>query len=176
MVKTLGQVADYWLRDPQRALHMQSGSGKAYLDLWANAVKRMAARPWTRSSARSQGSPLRRSGMVEQSVLRLPQAGLSPDGAMGEPAGARRRGARPHTQQKADFYVRQIANAIAPSNFVLTNPELLRETLASKAENLVRGMHMLAEDIAAGRGNLKIRQSGAKMFEVGRNLALTPAR
>src|SRR3981081_4103335 len=62
----------------------------------------------------------------------------------------------PHTRQKADFYVRQIANAIAPSNFVLTNPELLRETLTSKAENLVRGMHMLAEDIEAGHGELPI--------------------
>ena len=64
-----------------------------------------------------------------------------------------------HTRQKAEFYVKQIANAISPSNFVLTNPELLRETLASNAENLVRGMHMLAEDIKAGHGNLKIRQS-----------------
>ena len=78
--------------------------------------------------------------------------------------------------QKAEFYVRQIANAISPSNFVLTNPELLRETLASNAENLVRGMHMLAEDIEAGHGNLKIRQSDSKMFEVGRNLALTPGK
>ena len=64
-----------------------------------------------------------------------------------------------HTRQKAAFYVKQIANAISPSNFVLTNPELLRETLASRRENLVRGMHMLAEDIKAGHGNLKIRQS-----------------
>jgi polyhydroxyalkanoate synthase len=59
---------------------------------------------------------------------------------------------------------------------VLTNPELLRETLASKAENLVRGMHMLAEDIEAGHGNLKIRQSSAAMFEVGRNLACSPGK
>ena len=64
-------------------------------------------------------------------------------------------GLDPHTRQKADFYVRQIVNAIAPSNFVLTNPELLRETLASNAENLVRGMHMLAEDIEAGGGDLQ---------------------
>src|SRR4030088_3632060 len=42
VVKTLGQVADFWLRDPQRALELQSSLGKAYLDLWANAVKRMA--------------------------------------------------------------------------------------------------------------------------------------
>ena len=59
---------------------------------------------------------------------------------------------------------------------MLTNPELLRETLASNAENLVRGMHMLAEDIEAGGGELKIRQSDASKFEVGRNLALTPGK
>jgi polyhydroxyalkanoate synthase subunit PhaC len=85
-------------------------------------------------------------------------------------------GLDPHTVQKAEFYVRQIANAIAPSNFVLTNPELLRETMSSKGENLVRGMHMLAEDIQAGKGDLKIRQSASDMFAVGRNLALTPGK
>jgi polyhydroxyalkanoate synthase len=72
--------------------------------------------------------------------------------------------------------MRQIANALSPSNFVLTNPELLRETLTSNAENLVRGMHMLADDIAAGGGDLKIRQSDSSMFEVGRNLAVTPGK
>ena len=81
-----------------------------------------------------------------------------------------------HTRHKAAFYVKQIANAVAPSNFVLTNPELLRETLASNAENLVRGMHMLSEDIKAGHGHLKIRQSDPAMYEVGRNLALTPGK
>src|SRR4030088_3047962 len=85
-------------------------------------------------------------------------------------------GLDPLTQQKADFYVRQIANAIAPSNFVLTNPELLRETLTSNAENLARGMHMLAEDIEAGHGSLRIRQSDASKFAVGKNLALTPGK
>jgi polyhydroxyalkanoate synthase len=59
---------------------------------------------------------------------------------------------------------------------VLTNPELLRETLNSNAENLARGMHMLAEDITAGGGDLKIRQSDAAKFEVGRNLATTPGK
>ena len=71
--------------------------------------------------------------------------------------------------------MRQIANAISPSNFVLTNPELLRETLSSNAENLVRGMTMLTEDIDE-KGNIKIRQSDPKMFEVGRNLAVTPGK
>ena len=72
--------------------------------------------------------------------------------------------------------MRQIGNALSPSNFVLTNPELLRETVPSNADNLVRGMHMLAEDIEAGGGDLRIRQSDASMFAVGRNLATTPGK
>jgi polyhydroxyalkanoate synthase len=86
------------------------------------------------------------------------------------------KGIDPLTLQKAEFYVRQISNAIAPSNFVLTNPELLRETIASNAGNLARGMHMLAEDISAGGGELRIRQTDPRMFEVGRNLAVTPGK
>src|SRR5437016_6227346 len=177
VVKTIGQVADYWLRDPQRALELQSSLGKAYLDLWANAVKRMAGEqvqpvaepdPRDKRFADPEWSNNQFFDFLKQAYLltvqwanRLVREAEALD---------------PHTRHKADFYIRQIANAIAPSNFVLTNPELLRETLASNAENLVRGMHMLAEDIAGGRGDLKIRQSGSEMFEVGRNLALTPGK
>jgi polyhydroxyalkanoate synthase len=85
-------------------------------------------------------------------------------------------GLDPHTRKKAEFYVQQITNAIAPSNFVLTNPEVLRETLASNGDNLVRGMKMLAEDIEAGRGTLRIRQSDSSNLVVGVNMATTPGK
>jgi polyhydroxyalkanoate synthase len=177
VVKTIGRVADYWLRDPQRALELQSSLGKAYLDLWANAVKRMAGEqvqpvaepdPKDKRFADPEWSSNQFFDFLKQAYLLTVQWAnrLVRDA----------QGLDPHTRQKAEFYVRQIANAIAPSNFVLTNPELLRETVASNAGNLVRGMHMLAEDIAAGRGDLKIRQSRSEMFEVGRNLALTPGK
>src|SRR5262250_211197 len=177
VVKTIGQVADYWLRDPQRALEVQSSLGKAYLDLWAHAVKRMAGEPVQpvaapdpkdKRFADPEWSSNQFFDFLKQAYLLTVQWAnrLVRDAEALDP----------HTRHKADFYIRQIANAIAPSNFVLTNPELLRETVASNAENLVRGMHMLAEDIAAGRGDLKIRQSRSEMFEVGRNLALTPGR
>jgi polyhydroxyalkanoate synthase len=177
VVKTLGQVAEYWLRDPQRALELQSSLGKAYLDLWANAVKRMAGEPVPpvaepdprdKRFADPEWSTNQFFDFLKQGYLLTVQWAnrLVRDAE----------GLDPHTQQKADFYMRQIANAIAPSNFVLTNPELLRETLSSNAENMVRGMHMLAEDIQAGKGNLKIRQSDVAGFEVGRNLALTPGK
>jgi polyhydroxyalkanoate synthase subunit PhaC len=176
VVKTLGQVAEYWLSDPQRAVEVQANLGKAYLDLWASAVKRMAgdptepvvqADPRDKRFADPEWSSNQYYDFLKQAYLLTTQWAdqLVKNASLDE-----------HTRHKAEFYVRQIGNAVAPSNFVLTNPELMRETLSSNAENLVRGMHMLAEDIEAGQGNLKIRQSDASKFALGRNLALTPGK
>jgi polyhydroxyalkanoate synthase len=82
----------------------------------------------------------------------------------------------PHTRKKAEFYVQQITNAISPSNFVLTNPEVLRQTVSSSGDNLALGMKMLAEDIEAGNGHLRIRQSDSTNLRVGEQLALTPGK
>jgi poly[(R)-3-hydroxyalkanoate] polymerase subunit PhaC len=79
-------------------------------------------------------------------------------------------------RQRADFYTRQIVNAAAPSNFLFTNPVLLRATLSESGENLARGAQMLAEDIEAGGGDLKIRQSDMTRFDVGRDLGITPGK
>ncbi len=175
VVKTLGQVAQYWMADPQRTLELQSSLGKAYLDLWASATKRLAgeAPPPVATPAANDKRFADPEWTSNQFFDFLKQAYLLTTNwanAMVSDA----EGLDPHTKQKAAFYVRQIANAISPSNFVLTNPELLRETFSSNAENLVRGMHMLAEDIAAGGGDLKIRHTS--LFEVGRNLATTPGK
>jgi polyhydroxyalkanoate synthase len=177
VVKTLGQVAEYWLADPQRSLELQTRLGKAYLDLWASAVKRLAGEqaPPVAAPAANDKRFTDPEWSSNQFFDFLKQAYLLTTGWANQLV-SDAADLDPHTRQKADFYIRQISNALSPSNFVLTNPELLRETLTSNAENLVRGMHMLAEDIAAGGGHLKIRQSDASMFEVGRNLATTPGK
>jgi polyhydroxyalkanoate synthase len=177
MVRTLGHVGEYWLKDPQRALDLQIGLGRSYLDLWAGAVKRMAGEktepvaepsPKDKRFADPEWSSNQFFDFLKQAYL------LTVSWADHLVKDAE--GLDPLTQQKAEFYVRQIVNAIAPSNFVFTNPELLRETLASNADNLARGMHMLAEDIAAGHGELRIRQTDTASFAVGRNLAVTPGK
>jgi polyhydroxyalkanoate synthase len=177
VVKTLGHVAEYWLADPQRAVELQARLGKAYLDLWASAAKRLAGEegppvvapaPNDKRFADPEWTSNQFFDFLKQAYL---LSARWADGMVADAAGL-----DPHTKQKAGFYVRQIANALSPSNFVLTNPELLRETLLSNADNLVRGMRMLAEDIEAGGGDLRIRQSDASMFAVGRNLATTPGK
>src|SRR6185295_6621523 len=176
VVKTLGHVAEYWLSDQQRTVEVQAELGKAYLDLWASAVRRMAGEqtlpviapdPRDKRFADPEWSSNQFYDFLKQAYLLTIQWSdrLVKNAPLDE-----------HMRHKAEFYVRQIGNAISPSNFVLTNPEVMRETLSSNAENLVRGMHMLAEDIEAGHGNLKIRQSDASKFALGKNLALTPGK
>ena len=177
VVKTLSEVAEYWLSDPQRTVELQASLGKAYLDLWASAVRRLAGEPAAPVVTPAAGD--KRFSDPEWSQNQffdfLKQAYLL-TAQWADKLVVNAADLNPHTKQKAEFYVRQIVNALAPTNFVLTNPELLRETLTSNADNLVRGMHMLAEDIERGGGHLKIRQSDSTMFEVGRNLATTPGK
>jgi polyhydroxyalkanoate synthase len=175
--KTLGKVAEYWLEDPQRALDVQTRLGKAFLDLWASAARRLAGEDSEPLVAPEKGD--KRFNDPEWSSNQfydfLKQAYLL-SSRLANRLVIDAEGLEPHVRQKAEFYMRQISNAVSPSNFVLTNPELMRETLLSNADNLVRGMRMLAEDIENGGGDLKIRQSDASMFAVGRNLATTPGK
>ena len=80
------------------------------------------------------------------------------------------------TAQKVDFYTRQFVDAMAPSNFLMTNPEVLRETLESGGENLVNGLENLLEDLERGKGRLKIRMTDTEAFELGENIAITPGK
>jgi polyhydroxyalkanoate synthase subunit PhaC len=177
LVKTLSAVAQYWLSDQDRASEVQAKMAKAYLDLWGSSVRRLAgeqAPPAIEPSPKDKrfADPEWKSNQFFDFVLQLYL--LTTQWANDLVRNAE--GLDPHTRRKAEFYVQQIANALAPSNFVLTNPEVLRQTLTSNADNLVRGMKMLAEDIEAGRGTLRIRQSDPSNLEVGTNMATTPGK
>jgi polyhydroxyalkanoate synthase len=177
LVKTFSAVAEYWLSDPDRASEIQTKIGKAYLDLWGNSVRRLAgeaASPVIVPSPRDKrfADPEWQSNQFFDFMLQLYLLTTQWANDLVRDAD----GLDPHTRKKAAFYVQQITNAIAPSNFVLTNPEVLRETLTSNGDNLVRGMKMLAEDIEAGHGTLRIRQSDPGNLEVGVNMATTPGK
>jgi len=177
MVKTLSRVAERWVNDPRKIIEAQGALTSDFLTLWSNTLKRAGgeeaapvAEPDKRDArfADPDWSAHPMFDFVKQAYL----IGSRWAESMVDKA----EDLDPHTREKARFYVKQISSALSPSNFVATNPELLRETLAQNGENLVRGMKMLAEDIEAGKGELKIRQSDAGAFEVGVNIATTPGK
>ncbi|CCE08737.1 Poly-beta-hydroxybutyrate polymerase [Bradyrhizobium sp. STM 3843] len=177
VVKAFTAVAEYWLSDNERASDIQTKIGKGYLDLWGSTARRLAgeeAPPAISPSPRDRrfADPEWKSNQFFDFIMQAYL--LTTQWAQDLVHNAE--GLDPQTRKKAEFYVNQITNALAPSNFVLTNPEVLRHTVSSNGENLVRGMQMLAEDIEAGKGMLKIRQSDPANLEVGVNMATTPGK
>lgn len=178
MVKTFSKLSEYWLSDPSRALEAQTKLFSGYMDIWSNSIRRMGS---DGSAAPDEPAPIndKRFRDPEWSTNAffdfLKQAYFVTTNWANDLV-RNAEGLDEHTRHKADFYVRQISQAISPSNFILTNPELFRETVACHGENLAKGMQMLAEDIAAGKGELKLRQADYTKFEVGKNLATTPGK
>ena len=177
MVKSFTAVAEYWLSDNARAADLQTRLGKGYLDLWGSAMRRFAgeqAPPAISPSPRDKrfADPEWKSNQFFDFIMQAYL--LTTQWAQDLVHNAE--GIDAPTRKKAEFYVNQITNALSPSNFVLTNPEVLRQTLSSSGTNLARGMQMLAEDIEAGKGMLKIRQSDPANLEVGVNMATTPGK
>jgi len=179
MVRTFSKVTEYWLSEPSRALEAQTRLFSGYMDIWSNSIRRLspenagtppAAAP-EKGDKRFQDPEWSRNAFFDF----LKQAYLVTS-RWATDLVEEAEGLDEHTQHKARFYMRQVSSALSPSNFLLTNPELFRETVASDGENLVRGMRMLAEDIAAGKGDLKLRQADPSRFEVGKNIATTPGK
>jgi polyhydroxyalkanoate synthase len=78
----------------------------------------------------------------------------------------------PAMREKLRFATRSFVDAMSPSNFALTNPQVLKKTLESRGENLLKGLANMLKDIAAGQ----LTQTKPGVFEVGRNLATTPGK
>ena len=75
-------------------------------------------------------------------------------------------------KQKLRFATRALVDAMSPANFAFTNPEVMKKTLETGGENLVRGLEHMLHDMR--QGQLTHVKPGA--FELGRNIATTPGK
>ncbi|MDO8933133.1 MAG: class I poly(R)-hydroxyalkanoic acid synthase [Rhodocyclaceae bacterium] len=85
-------------------------------------------------------------------------------------------GMEDHDKAKVNFFTRQFIDALSPSNFAMTNPEVFRETVKSQGQNLVKGFNNLLRDIEEGDGQLRIKMTDTTAFELGKNVATTPGK
>lgn len=176
-VRSLGRVAEHWLSDPGRTVEAQSALAANFIALWAHTLRRMSGEaenpivPYDPADKRFAAPEWRESPLFD--FLRQAHTMVS---SWASDLVDRSGDLDPQVRHKAKFYLRQISSALSPSNFLATNPELLKETWATNGDNLVRGAAFLAEDIEAGKGTLKIRRYDSSKFEVGVNLATTPGK
>jgi poly[(R)-3-hydroxyalkanoate] polymerase subunit PhaC len=174
---TLSDLAQLWLSDPTRFAEAQGALARSYADLWNNTLYRMLGQDVSPVAQPEPGD----------NRFKDPEWSANPyfdfwkqaylvTANWAEDMLQKTDGLDERTRQKAEFYLRQVSSALSPSNFPMTNPEVMRETLASNAENLVKGMSFLAEDMGRSGDLLKISQTDPTAFEVGRNLATTPGK
>ena len=177
MVKTLSKVSEYWLADPRRTLEAQTMLLGSYFNIWSRTLNRLGGQESDQTpDPHAKDKRFADEDWVKNPFFDFLRQAYFVTSDWAEKLVADADGLDEHTRHKAGFYVKQIASAISPTNFVTTNPQLYRETVASNGENLVRGMKMLAEDIAAGKGDLKMRQTDTSKFAIGENMAMTPGK
>jgi polyhydroxyalkanoate synthase len=177
MVKTLSKVIEYWMSEPQRTLEAQSLLMASYMGIWMNTLHRLAGD----STADEPADLPKDKRFADEDWRRNPFFAFLRQvylvtATWAEKLVERSEGLDDHTRQKAAFYVKQMTSALSPANFALTNPEVYRQTVASNGTNLVEGMRILAEDVAAGRGEWRVRQTDTTNFELGVNVAITPGK
>ncbi|HNH34378.1 MAG TPA: class I poly(R)-hydroxyalkanoic acid synthase [Rhodocyclaceae bacterium] len=81
-----------------------------------------------------------------------------------------------NSQKKVNFFTRQFIDAFAPTNFAMTNPEVLRETVKTHGQNLLKGFNNLLRDIEEGDGQLRVKMTDPTAFELGKNVGATPGK
>lgn len=82
----------------------------------------------------------------------------------------------PKLTKQIEFFTEQFLDAISPTNFILTNPEVLKKTIDTQGENLIQGYQHFLEDIIHGQGHFSIKMTDMSAFNVGVNLAATPGK
>ncbi|QQS12171.1 MAG: class I poly(R)-hydroxyalkanoic acid synthase [Rhodospirillales bacterium] len=163
------------LADPQKIVAAQMELMQEYMRLWQTTTDRMMGKkvepvidaPKDKRFADPAWRDEAIFDHIKQSYLLTSRwlTGLAKDGGGDE-----------HQRKKLEFHMKQFVDAMAPTNFVATNPAVLRATVETGGENLVKGLKNVLEDIERGGGSLAIRQTDMDAFEVGRNVATSPGK
>ncbi|MGE5169460.1 MAG: PHA/PHB synthase family protein [Rudaea sp.] len=175
--KAYMELAAKMLTNPARIVEAQLNLWRDYMNLWQHAMLRAMGAPGMPVAEPAKGDKRFKDASWEEHFLfdYIKQSYLITARWLHEQVG-RVEGLSETAKKKVDFFTRQYIDALAPSNFALTNPEVFRETVASGGQNLVRGLNNLLDDIERGNGQLRISMTDTKAFELGVNIATTPGK
>jgi polyhydroxyalkanoate synthase len=163
--------ASLWT-DPAQIAKAQAELWTQGLDIWQRAMGLGGAEPSRIAEAADKdkrfNAPQWRDNplfdMIRQSYLMISDRLLGSVDALD--------GVDEKQREKLRFATRAFVDAMSPSNFALTNPQVLERTLETRGENLLKGLEHMLRDL--GKGQLTHTDSEA--FEVGRNIATTPGK
>jgi len=165
------------MSDPTRLVQAQLSLWQDYLKLWQSTTQRLMGGPAEPVIEPSSGDRrFKDTAWTENAVFDYIKQSYLLTARWMQATVKQVDGLDDKTSKKIDFYTRQFVDAIAPSNFVLTNPEVLRATIETGGENLVKGLDNLLKDLERGKGRLMIKMTDLEKFKVGVNIAVTPGK
>jgi polyhydroxyalkanoate synthase len=175
--KAFMEMASKLLTNPYKLAETQMNLWWDYVNLWQASTFKLLGAPAAPVAAPKQGDKrFKHEDWEEHFLFDYIKQGYLITARWLHETVASVEGLDEATKRKVDFFTRQYIDALAPSNFALTNPEVFRETIASGGQNLVRGLNNLLDDIERGNGQLKISMTDTKAFELGVNIATTPGK
>jgi polyhydroxyalkanoate synthase subunit PhaC len=165
------------MTNPARLMQAQIGFWQDYLTLWGNTARRMMGEHTAPVIEEPKGDRrFKDEAWRENEVFDFIRQSYLLSARYFTNVVQAADGLDHKTAQKVDFYTRQFVDAMSPSNFLLTNPEVLRRTAETGGENLLKGLSNLLADLERGKGQLRIRMTDDSKFKVGENIAVTPGK
>ena len=165
------------MADPAALLKAQIGFWQDTMTLWQNTTRRMMgiAAPQA-ADASGADRRFKDEAWKENEVFDFIKQSYLLSARYVQSTVSEVEGLDPKTAQKVDFYTRQFIDAMSPTNFVMTNPEVLRKTAETGGENLLKGLNNLLGDLERGKGQLKIKMTDTEAFSVGGNIGVSPGK
>ena len=165
------------MANPAHMVQAQIGFWQDYMTLWQNTARRMMGVPAERViDAASSDRRFKDDAWRDNEVFDFIRQSYLLSARYVQDVVTHVDGLDPKTAQKVDFYARQFVDAMSPSNFLLTNPEVLRKTAETGGENLLKGLNNLLTDLERGKGKLHIKMTDTEAFRVGENIGVSPGK
>jgi polyhydroxyalkanoate synthase subunit PhaC len=165
------------IANPAGLMTAQLGFWQDYMTLWQNTARRvmgMDAEPVIDASATDRR--FKDNAWKESEVFDFIKQSYLLSARFVQDVVKQVDGMDAKTAQKVDFYSRQFVDAMSPSNFLLTNPEVLRKTAETGGENLLKGLNNLLSDLEQGKGKLRIKMTDLDAFKLGENIGVSPGK
>ena len=165
------------MSNPAGLVQAQIGFWQDYMTLWQNTARRMMGGEASGPVIDAPGDRrFKDDAWRENEVFDFIKQSYLLSARFVQDAVTKVDGLDEKTAQKVDFYSRQFIDAMSPSNFVLTNPEVLRRTAETGGENLLKGLSNLLGDLERGKGQLRIKMTDMDAFQVGGNIGVSPGK
>lgn len=166
------------LTDPASLLDSQSAFYRDSIALWQNTVKRMLGADGLEPviEPKSGDNRFRDQQWSDHFLFDHIKQTYLLAARLIESAVDKTNGLDRNEAEKLQFFTRQFIDALAPTNFAPTNPRVVRETIQSLGQNLIRGMNNLLSDLEKGNGQLRISMTDIDAFKLGENVATTPGK